>query len=177
MTYSHDHPRSLRLARLVAWSVTLAGVVLLILRYGELPERLPLTRWTTVPKSWPIALRVPGIHLLSVALIEVLSPGVRRLATFTRGQLFTATLLLTASFKAVMTNLEVLLLPADYPTLTVLTLVVATMGLLAAAFVGRDLLRRGQLRGLARTKTESALALGLGGLLLVLELPIFVARR
>jgi hypothetical protein len=177
---AHDpqnHPRTLRLARLVTWSVTLGGLLLVIVRYGELPERLPLTRWTTAPKSWLIALRVPGIHVLSVALIEVLSPSVRRVASFTRGQLFTATLLLTAGFKAVMTNLELVLLPAEYPTLTILTLVVAAAGVLAAAFVGRDLLRGGQLRRLAWTKSEGALALGLGVLLLALELPTFVARR
>jgi len=177
MAHTHDHPRTLRLARLVAWSVTLAGLLLVTMRYGALPERLPLTRWTTAPKSWLIALRVPGIHLLSVALIEVLSPGVRRLAGFTRGQLFTAILLLTASFKAVMTNSALALLPAEYPALTVPTLVVAEAGVLAALFVGRDLLRGGQLRRLAWTKTESALALSLGVLLLALELPIFAARR
>jgi hypothetical protein len=61
-----------RIVRLCAWGVVLAALCLVVAAYEHLPATLPVTRWTTAPRSPLIALRIPAINLLMLVLIEIL---------------------------------------------------------------------------------------------------------
>jgi hypothetical protein len=169
-----EHTVFLRVARVVAWVAAIASFLLVCSHYDQLPEQLPLTRWSTAPKSWLIALRAPAIDLLSLGLVEVLSISLHRVPGFTRGQLVTAILLLIAGFKTVTISFELIQLPAVQPALVAVTVAVIWSGLALAAFMAREVLRIDRLRALTWTKAESALAVVLGLALVGLELPLIM---
>ena len=61
-----------RIVRLCAWVVALAALGLVVMGYEHLHATLPVTRWTTAPRSPLVALRIPAINLLMLVLIDIL---------------------------------------------------------------------------------------------------------
>ena len=61
-----------RIVRLCAWGVALAALGLVVVGYEHLHATLPVTRWTTAPRSPLVALRIPAINLLMLVLIDIL---------------------------------------------------------------------------------------------------------
>lgn len=157
---------------MIAWSVGVAAVALVALRYEALPSTLPLTRWSAAPKTWLVALRAPAICVVSLGMVEVLCAAVRRAPDFERGDALTATLLLTAAWKAAMAAVSLLLLPQQLLWLDVLWIGVTIAGMSFAVWIGRELLRAGRLRRLLWTRNETGLLLVLTLVLLALELPM-----
>jgi len=162
----------LRLTRIFAWAIGIAALALVAMRYEALPGVLPLTRWSSAPKTWLTALRVPGICLLSIGLVEVLCASVRRAPDFHRGSLLTAILMLTAAWKSAAAAISLVLLPARLAWFDALWIVLTYLGLGLALWVGRDLRHDGRLRRLKWTKPELRLVVALGMLLLALQLPL-----
>ena len=101
-------------ARIVAWAIALGAVGAVTIGYDSLPDALPVTRWTTAPRTPLIALRVPLINLMTIGLIELLSPGLRRARHFTRSDAVVAILMLTAAAKAGIEAIGILMLPAPF---------------------------------------------------------------
>ncbi len=167
----HD-ARSLVVARVVAWMVAVGAVVAVIVGYNALPDLLPVTRWTSAPKSPFIALRVPLINLLTMGLIELLARGIDRVQGFQHSSAVVVVLLLTAAAKAAIEAVGILWLP-DSSSWSVLPLVaVLIVGLGTAAFLGRELFQIRYLQQLPLTRTEIAGAVLLIAGIVVLNLPL-----
>ena len=146
-------------ARVVAWVLAVGAVGAVAICYDLLPATLPVTRWTSAPKSLSTALRVPLINLITVGLIEVVSPGFRRAKDFDVADAVVATLFLTAAGKAAIEAAGILMLPVP-PTWTLIPLVVVlSVGLSRAAFLGRELLHPQCWRQVRMTRLECAGAL------------------
>jgi hypothetical protein len=174
-TSNEDAHVQLHLTRIFAWAIGIAALVLVAMRYDSLPAVLPLTRWSSAPKTWLTALRVPGICLLSIGLVEVLCASVRRAPDFARGSLLTAILLLTAAWKSAAAAISLVLLPARLAWLDALWIGLTYVGVGLALWVGKDLRHGGRLRRLKWTKPEALLFAALGLLLLALQIPLLQA--
>lgn len=159
--------------RVIAWVVVAGAVCAVAIGYDSLPATLPITRWTTAPKSVFLALRVPLINLMTLGLIEVLSPGLRRVQSFDRADAILTTLLLTVAAKAGIEAAGILMLPTPF-TWTLMPLVgVLSVGLAMAVFFGRDLLRRERWKEMRMTRLETTGALAIVTAIVVLNLPLF----
>jgi hypothetical protein len=172
MASSRDAYVLLRVTRILAWAMGIAALVLVAMRYDSLPPALPLTRWSSAPKTWLTALRVPGICVLSIGLVEVLCASVRRAPDFEHGTLLTAILLLTAAWKSAAAAISLVLLPARLAWFDALWIVLTYVGVGAAIWVGKDLRHGDQLRRLRWTKSEALILVTIGLLLLALEIPL-----
>jgi hypothetical protein len=160
----------LDVARVVAWAIALGAVVAVAIGYDSLPDTLPLTRWTTAPKSPLVALRVPLVNLMTIGLIELLSLGLRRAEPFNRSCV--AVLFLTAAAKAVIEAIGILLLPISFSWTLIPLAAVLFVGLGTAAFLGREFLPPRRWRELQLTRIETAGALALISGIAVLNLPL-----
>ena len=164
-------------ARFIAWPLAMASLALVAMRYETLPATLPLTRWSSAPKSWLTALRVPMICLVSLGLVEVLCGSIRRAPNFDRGHALTAVLLLTASWKAAAAAASLLLLPWHFVWLDTLWIGGTTVGIALALWMGKDLMRGGRLRRLSWSRTEAWFGTALVLWVIVLEFPLLHAHR
>jgi hypothetical protein len=166
--------RSLVVARVVAWMVAVGAVVAVMIGYESLPDTLPVTRWTSAPKSPFIALRVPLINLLTMGLVELLSQGIHRAGRFKNSSEIVTVLLLTAAAKAAVEAAGILWLPASASWSVMPLVAVLIVGLGTAAFLGRELLepRHWQQIPLTRTETAGAVMLIVG--IVVLNLPVLL---
>ena len=158
--------------RAVAWAIALGAVGAVMLAYDSLPDTLPVTRWTTVPKSLLIALRIPLINLLTMGLIELLSPALGRAKEFHRSSSLVAVLLLTAAAKAAIEAAGILRLPVSFSWTLLPLVAVLLVGLGTAAFLGREFLNPRQWGRLQLTRLETAGALALVCGIVALNLPI-----
>lgn len=119
------------LAAAFAVTCALAAFVLLGVRYDALPDQIPVTRWGTVAKSVPIVFRVPGINLVSIALIGLLARATLRSEVATAS---VAVLFFTAGLKTLLESLE---LAFSRPLATVVALTVVG-GILLALYLAKD---------------------------------------
>jgi hypothetical protein len=164
--------RAVNAARVVAWAVVVGAVCAVAIGYDSLPAELPLTRWTTAPKSVFLALRVPLINLMTLGLIEVLSPGLRRVTDFERAGAILAILLLTVAAKAGIEAAGILMLPTPFTWTLIPLVAVLSVGLGLAVFFGRDLLRLERWKQMHMTRPETAGAVALVTGIVVLNLPL-----
>jgi hypothetical protein len=169
------HSRAASAARVIAWAIALGAVCAVAISYDALPAELPVTRWTTAPKSLFLALRVPLINLLSLGLIEVLWRGLRRLKDFERADAILAALSLTVAAKAGIEAAGILMLPVPFTWTLIPLIVVLAAGLGAAAFFGQDLFRHERWQKLQMTRLETAAAVALVAGIVVLNLPLFAS--
>ena len=161
-------------ARVVAWAVVAGTIGAVILGYESLPAMIPVTRWTDAPKSPFIALRVPLINLMTMGLIELLSPALQRTKGFDRADAVTAALLLTAAAKAGIEAAGILMLPASFSWTLIPLVVVLSVGLGTAGFLTHPLIHPQRYRDLKMTRLESIGALALVTGIVMLNLPLVV---
>lgn len=166
------HAMPLVVARVVAWVIALGAVVAVTIGYDSLPDTLPVTRWTTAPKSLLVALRVPLINLMTIGLIELLSLGLRRAKQFNRSAAVVAVLFLTAAAKAVVEAIGILMLPVSFSWTLIPLVAVLFVGLGTAAFLGREFLHPQRWRELQLTGIETAGVLALISGIVALNLPL-----
>jgi hypothetical protein len=164
--------RTVIATRVIGWMLALGAVGAVAIGYDSLPEILPVTRWTDAPKSMYIALRVPVINVLTMGLVELLSPGIRRATDLKAGNAIEATLRLTVAAKACLEAIGILLLPASNSWSLAPLAAVLVIGLGTAALLGRRLLvgQRWQKMQMTRPESAGALAVVLG--ILALNLPL-----
>jgi hypothetical protein len=161
-------------ARVIAWGVAVGSVCAVAIGYDSLPAELPVTRWSTAPKSWSLALRIPLINLLSLGLIEVMSQGLRKVEGFGRVDAIVTALLLTAAAKSAIEAAGILSLPAS-PAWTFLLLVaVLLVGLATASWLGRELFHRDLWKQMQLTRWETVAAVVLVAGIVALNLPLIM---
>jgi hypothetical protein len=167
-------PSILALARVLAWGAGYGAAFLVAYTYPELPDELPLSRWTVAPKSMFFALRVPLINLATIGLCELLARALRRAPDDQQkfAELAGAALLSTAGAKALLGALAIVRLPDANPAHSVVSLVVVATGLSLAAWFARPLLAGAGVRGLRSTRLEQVLGALLLVALVVLNLPL-----
>jgi hypothetical protein len=169
-------PSLLRLSRLFAWTAALGSLVALFLGYELLPAQIPLTRWSTGPKTWFLVLRVPAINLFCLILVQVLERALVRVHRDTafreNAMRVVAILYATLGIKAFLEALESLLLPAVLPWLFPVLLFVILAGVAGVVRAGWPLARKNAHPKITFTPAETALAascvLGIAGLQLPL---------
>lgn len=66
-------PLQLRLARVFAWSTTVMAFALVMASFERLPDRLPVTQVLEAPRTLALAVRIPAINLLTLALVDALT--------------------------------------------------------------------------------------------------------
>jgi hypothetical protein len=159
-------------ARIAAWAAAAGAVGAVTVCYDSLPPTIPLTRWTSAPKSPLVALRIPLINLMTVGLIELVAPALRRMKQLAAADAAVAILFLTAAAKAGIEATAITMLPAPFAWTVIPLVAVLCVGLGAAGWIGRELLRPQSWRQLHMTRLESAGALALVGGILVLNLPL-----
>lgn len=160
------------IARIVAWILAVGAVGAVAISYDSLPDELPVTRWTSAPKSLLLALRVPLINLLTVGLVELLSPGLHRVKNFHHADGLVSILLLTAAAKAVIEATGILLLPKPFSWTMLPLAVVLAVGLGTAAFLGRDLLESQRWKEMKMTRAETFAAATFVSAIVLLNLPL-----
>jgi hypothetical protein len=167
-------PRFLALARVLAWGAGYGAALLVAYFYPQLPDELPLSRWTVAPKSMFFALRVPIINLAMIGLCEVLTRILRRTPDEQQrfAELAGAALLCTAGSKALLGGLAIVRLPDANPANVAVSFVVVATGLSLAVWFARPLLARVGVRGLRSTRLEQVLAALLMLAIVVLNLPL-----
>jgi len=166
------YTRSLVVARVVAWSIALGAIVAVMIGYDSLPDTLPVSRWTTAPKSPLIALRVPLINLLTTGLIELLARGLFRVKRFEPTAAVVVVLLLTAAAKSAIEAVGILKLPASVSWSVIPLAAVLIVGLGTAAFLGRELLLSTRWKEVELTRLETACAVAIIAGIAVLNLPL-----
>jgi hypothetical protein len=148
----------LALIRVGAWIVALGAAGVVLLGYDSLPAEIPLTRWNVAPKTLFIALRIPLVNLLSLGLIELLSPALHRAKDLVRADAVVGILLSTAAAKAVIEAVGILAWTAPHAWTLIPLLAVLLTGLGAAALLARGLLRQNAWRELRMTRLETTAA-------------------
>lgn len=166
------HATPLVVARVVAWTIALGAVVAVAIGYDSLPDTLPVTRWTTAPKSPLVALRVPLINVMTIGLIELLSLGLRRAKRFNRSSVVIVVLFLTGAAKAAIEAMGILMLPISFSWTLMPLVAVLVVGLGTAAYLGREFLHPGRWRELQLTRMETAGVLALIWAIVTLNLPL-----
>lgn len=164
--------RFLLVARAVAWSIALCAFLAVMLWYDSLPAELPVTRWTSAPKSPLLALRVPLINLLTIGLIEVLWRAMRRVEHFPHGAAVAGVLLLTAAAKAAIEAVGILRLPhsASWSLLPLAAAILIGLGL--AVMLSAEFLRNRRWGELHLSRTETAVTYVLIAGILALNVPV-----
>jgi hypothetical protein len=162
--------------RVVAWITAVGAVVAVIIGYDTLPADIPVTRWTVAPKSLFIVLRVPLVNLMTIGLIELLSPALHRTKQFSRADAVVAVLLLTAAAKAGIEAGGILV--STVPSYWTLVPLVAVLfvGLGTAAFLSREFLQPQRWRQLQLTWLEITGAAALVTGIVALNLPLVLRR-
>lgn len=164
--------RAITATRVIAWVIVVGAAGAVAIGYSSLPDTLPVTRWASAPKSWFIALRVPLINLMTLGLIELLSPGLRRVKDFERADAIIEILLLTAAAKAGIEAAGILMLPVPFSWTLIPLLAVLSVGLGTAAFLGRPLFHPQCWRQMQMTRLETTGMLALVTGVAVLDLPL-----
>jgi hypothetical protein len=146
--------------------------------YLQLPEELPLSRWTSAPKSMFLALRIPVINLLTIGLAELLARALSRVPAEHRlaAERVAATLLVTAGVKAWFVSKELLALPSPSPMIRVGSFVIVATGLSLAGWFAYPLWEGKVLRGLRWTPLEWILVGSAVAGIIVLNLPLVLPR-
>ncbi len=164
--------RNLVMTRVVAWAIATSVVGAVAVGYESLPAMIPVTRWTEAPKSLLIALRVPLINLMSVGMIESLSPSLRRIKDFHRADGVVAVLLLTAAAKAAIEGAGILMLPRSFAWTLIPLVTVLLAGIASASYIGRQLMDPRRWSELKMTATESVAAIACLIGIAILNLPL-----
>jgi len=165
-------PSLLGLARLLAWGAGYCAAFVVAYDYAQLPDELPLSRWSMAHKTMFLALRVPLAHLAFIGVCELAArclsraPAEQRPAADRVG----ATLLCTAGVKAWLSAKELIRLPEANPATTLAAFLVMVTGCLLGAWFVRPLLGAGVWSHLRATRLEQALAVLLIALIAVLNL-------
>ncbi len=162
--------------RVVAWIAAAGAVVAVLVGYDKLPANIPVTRWTVAPKSLFIALRVPLINLMTIGLVEIVSPALHRATRFKRADAVVSVLLLTAAAKAGIEAGGILV--SNVPSSWTLVPLVAVLlvGLGTAAFLGREFLQPRTWQQLQLTQRELTGVVGLVIGIVALNLPLVLRR-
>jgi hypothetical protein len=139
-------PSHLRLARFFAWTTAVGALAVLAAGYAALPDQVPITRWTTGPKTLPLVLRVPLINLLCLVLVQVLERALSRVHRDSSlrdpAMRVAAILYATVGIKALLEALEWLLLPSVWPWMPALLLGIVGVGLWGTVSAGSPLARK-----------------------------------
>jgi hypothetical protein len=165
-------PRFLLACRGLAWLVACGVLALVWVRYGSLPAELPLSRWRTAPKTPLVALRVPGINLLSLALTEVLARAIRRAPGLRWSSELSCVLLGMVTVKAAVEATGLLVLPRAPLWTNPLLAVSVAGGLALAGALGWPLWRSRDRVELALTTGEKGALLAAVAGIVLLELPL-----
>jgi hypothetical protein len=162
--------------RVVAWIAAVGAVVAVIIGYDTLPAEIPVTRWAVAPKSLFVVLRVPLINLMTIGLIELLSPALHRAKQFSRADAVVAVLLSTAAAKAVIETGGILVstVPSSWTVAPIVA--VLFVGLGTAAFLSREFLQPQRWQQLQMTRLELTGAVGLVIGIVALNLPLVLRR-
>ena len=171
---SRRAPSLLAAVRVLAWGAGYGAAFVVAYDYAGLPDVLPLSRWTSAPKSMFFAVRVPLIHLAGIGLCELVArcasrvPAEHRLAA----ERAAAALLSTAGVKAWLAAKDIVGLPEPDPANRVAAFVVVVAGLLLTAWYARPLLDAQGVRALRSTRLERVLGMCLVALIVLLNLPL-----
>ena len=139
--------------------------------YGSLPELLPVTRWRNAAKTPLLAMRVPLINLLMVALALLLWRVIARGVPLV-GRRVGPILAATAATKSVLEAVELLSLPRHRPVLTGALGACVVLGLLAAAATGRSLLTKDGRKPVRLARSEKIVAATLVAGIVALNVPL-----
>jgi hypothetical protein len=156
----------------IAWVLAAGAVLAVALVYDSLPAEIPLSRWEDMEKTPFLALRVPLINLVSLALIEVFLRPVSRLEGFGDAATVAISLYLTMAAKALLEGAGLVLLP--HPSGWTLAPLIAALalGLGFAIIQSRSLWQAGGWRKLQMKPREIAALVVLTTALLGLNLPL-----
>ncbi len=168
----------LSLARTLAWGAGYGAALVVAYHYPELPEELPLSRWTVAPKSMFLALRVPLINLAMIGICELSTRILRRAPEQQQrlAELTGAALLCTAGCKALLDALAIVRSPGPSSANAVVSVLVVATGLSLAVWFGRPLLAGSRVRELRLTRLERALGAVLMATIVALNLPLIAPR-
>lgn len=172
--YSKSHRRCLHCIRFVAWCLALCSLLAVILSFGALADTLPISRWQSAQKSWFLAVRVPLINMLSLAIIEVLSRSVTRYRSDSIAIWVGPFLSITAGIKSVAESVEMLLLPRKSDILFIALVATVIAGITVALWLGRSLLNDQIWRELKTTFGEKIVLFVLVAAILGLNVVLFV---
>lgn len=145
-----------RVFRLCAWGVALAALGLVVVGYEHLHATLPVTRWTTAPRSPLVALRIPVINLLMLVLIDILRRVLARSAQGDRWIGVLIPLYATGAAKAAIEAGELVAWPSTSTWSVIALLGVVAAGLSWAAGRALPLLSTGWRRDVRFTTGECA---------------------
>jgi hypothetical protein len=167
-------PRLISLARALAWFAGYGAAFMVAYSYAALPDELPLSRWSSAPKSLFFALRVPAINLLMIGVIDVLARSASRVPPAERiaAERAAATLLCTGGIKAWLVAKELLSWPAPHRWLAVAGAVTVTGGLLLATWFARPLWKAQAYRSVRWTRLELGVLAVLVALIVLMNLPL-----
>lgn len=156
----------MKLVRIIAWITCLGAILAIWLRYDSLPSPIPVTRWSLLPKTITIALRIPIINFITLLLLEILSRSLLRLSHPAPIQTALCLLYTLVAAKAVVEAVELLLLPAQHRVIPLLLLigVAATLGVIG--WLLKPMLTDGAWKKMEFTRGEKIAAVALGALYL-----------
>lgn len=142
----------------LAWTAVVLPVLFVALAYDQLPDVLPLTRWSEAPKAWPVVLRVPLINVFTLLALQTLVGALRRAPAELGGDRAGLPLLFAAAVKALIEGLELLTLPdrLSWAPYVLVAVVLVTGG--TSAFYGRRFLRGEGRKALSFTPIEKVVA-------------------
>jgi hypothetical protein len=169
-------PSLLTLTRVLAWGAGYGAAFVVAYNYEELPDELPLSRWSVARKSMFFAVRVPLIHIALIGLCELLARGASRVQLRHReaAERAATALLCTAGAEAWLVAKEILRLPRANPALTLAQLALVAAGLSVAAWFARPLVDSGGARELRWTRVEQVLGALLLATIIGLNLPLVI---
>lgn len=158
--------------RWAGWFIVVGCVAVVAASYSSLPDEIPLSRWTSAPRSPLLAVRVPLINLLSLGLVDVLSASVARVRGFEGGRRLRLVLLVVVSVKAVLEAMELLLLPSRSTVVPLILAVIVATGLVLTLRLARPLWTDGRWAELVPTRSEYVACVVLLSGIFLLNLPI-----
>lgn len=165
-------PTTLRAVRIVAWLCAIGAFLTVIGNYEQLPDVLPVSRWTGAPRSWILALRVPIINACMLGMAEAFSRSLQRIPSAAHLWKTAAILLATAGIKCVLEAAELMLLPSRHVVLTATLVLVLVVGLSAASLTAMQDLKNRKWRQLRATPAENLIIAVMVGCVVAMNLPL-----
>lgn len=161
--------------RVVSWILALGALLIVVFGYTYLPDDLPVSRWHSAPKTWPLVVRVPLINLFSLGLIEVLGRSLSRYDGDLTTKWITPVLLATAGAKAIIESIEMLPFLDGSPVFVILLVTTVAAGIASALWCGKHLLSNKQWKKLTMTTMEKLVTATLITAIFILNLPVLFA--